>query len=131
MTIGPIAPLFIVSSVADSVAFYERLGFALRFAIPGDDPFFLIVGRDTVEIHLKFVADDVKPQPNSAQHEWAQWDAFVFAPDPDALAAEFGAQVADREDGLRGFKMRDPDGYILFFGRPSLPKTQPDRAPRS
>jgi hypothetical protein len=46
-------------------------------------------------------------------------------PDPDALAAEFadhgaafGAPLKDTRDGLRGFEIYDPDGYVLFFGRP-------------
>ena len=60
-----------------------------------------------------------------SRHEWAPWDAFVFVPDPDALAAEFASREAefhkeiyDRDDGLRGFEVRDNDGYVLFFGRP-------------
>jgi hypothetical protein len=24
----------------------------------------------------------------------------------------------DTHDGLRGFEIQDPDGYVLFFGRP-------------
>ena len=123
--IGPIAPLFIVARVADSVAFYERLGFALRYAMPGEDPFFAIVGRDSVEIHMKAVVDEVAPLPNPVRHEWVAWDAFVFVADPDALAAEFTdggvalqEPLAERDDGLHGFKIRDADGYVLFFGRP-------------
>jgi hypothetical protein len=26
--------------------------------------------------------------------------------------------LADTQDGLRGFEVEDPDGYVLFFGRP-------------
>ena len=54
-----------------------------------------------------------------------RWDAFVYAPDPDAFSAEFAGQgaafsrpLSDTEDGLRGFEISDPDGYVLFFGRP-------------
>jgi uncharacterized glyoxalase superfamily protein PhnB len=50
----------------------------------------------------------------------------VYTPDPDALAAEFAqhgasfsAPLEDTGEGLRGFEIRDPDGYTLFFGRPS------------
>jgi hypothetical protein len=46
-------------------------------------------------------------------------------PDPDALAAEFSSRqvefsqpLKDDDDGLRGFELKDNDGYILFFGRP-------------
>ncbi|MGB7169232.1 MAG: hypothetical protein WBD32_09535 [Acidobacteriaceae bacterium] len=52
-------------------------------------------------------------------------DAFVYAPEPDALAEEFLAHgttfstpLKDTHDGLRGFEVTDPDGYVLFFGRP-------------
>ena len=45
--------------------------------------------------------------------------------DPDALAAEFAERgvtfsdpLRDTHDGLRGFEISDPDGYVLFFGRP-------------
>ena len=52
-----------------------------------------------------------------------QPNAYVYAPDPDALAAEFtdhGAAFSakDTHDGLRGFEICDPDRYVLFFGRP-------------
>jgi catechol 2,3-dioxygenase-like lactoylglutathione lyase family enzyme len=121
--IGAISPCFIVRHVGSSLAFYERLGFEPRFREPVDDPFFAIAGRDGAQIFLKHVGVDA--QPNVSRHPWVPWDAFVYAEDPDALAEEFdeaGVElhkpVRDREDGLRGFEIRDPDGYVLFFGRP-------------
>ena len=117
--LGNISPFFIVSDLARSIRFYqERLGFELRHSAPEEEPFFAIVGRDQAQILLKAISDEVEPQPNHARHEWAPWDAFVFVDDPDSLAIEFDATVTDREDGLRGFEARDPDGYALFFGRP-------------
>ena len=130
-TIGPISPFFISSDVPRAVEFYcEGLGFEVRFAEPSEGPFFAIVGRDGVQIYLKDPrrghSEAIRPQPNPTRHEWAPWDAFVFVADPDALAAEFASRAAglpteirDREDGLRGFEIRDPDGYVLFFGRPA------------
>jgi hypothetical protein len=60
-------------------------------------------------------------------------DAFVYVPDPDALAAEFAVRrvpfskpLQDTHDGLRGFEISDPDGYVLFFGRP-IPDTRDPR----
>jgi hypothetical protein len=54
----------------------------------------------------------------------ARWDAFVYVPDPDALAHEFASRnveffvpLKDTHDGLRGFELKDVDGYVLFFGR--------------
>jgi hypothetical protein len=67
----------------------------------------------------------VDPLPNSARHPWVRWDAYINVPDPDALAAEFTSRgvvfsvpLKDIDDGLRGFELKDADGYVLFFGRP-------------
>jgi len=63
--------------------------------------------------------------PNYTRDPAARWDAYVQAPDPDALAAEYSARgvqfskpLQDTHDGLRGFELKDTDGYVLFFGRP-------------
>ncbi len=97
-----IAPFFIVRDVPAALAFYrDRLGFEITFQGPEpDDIFFGIVQRD----------------------------AYLHVPDPDALAAEFASRqveffrtIEDSEngdDGLRGFELKDLDGYVLFFGRP-------------
>ncbi|MDB5692779.1 MAG: hypothetical protein JWO81_1842 [Alphaproteobacteria bacterium] len=122
--IGAISPFFIVRDVGRSLAFYARLGFQPRFREPMDDPFFAIVGRGEAQIFLKHVGV-LEAQPNASWHDWVPWDAFVSTPDPDALAEELDdagvalhKPVGDRGDGLRGFEIRDPDGYVLFFGRP-------------
>ena len=87
-----------------------------------EEPFFAIVLRDGAMIFLKGNGD---PLPNSKRYSWARWDAYLNVPDPDALAAEysgrgtaFSAPLQDTHDGLRGFEVTDPDGYVLFFGRP-------------
>jgi len=68
---------------------------------------------------------EVGPLPNSKRHPDMRWDAYILANDPDALAAEFidrgisfSAPLGDTHDGLRGFEITDPDGYVLFFGKP-------------
>lgn len=33
-------------------------------------------------------------------------------------SVEFFEPLKDTEDGLRGFEVKDADGYLLFFGRP-------------
>src|SRR5262245_29391441 len=128
-TLGHISPFFIVSDVPRAIRFYEELGFELRFSAPEQGPFFAIVARDSVQIYLKDVSDDahvISPQPNHTRHQWAPWDAFVFLTDPDGLAQEFASRgvgfhkaIQDTDDGLRGFEVRDCDGYVLFFGRPN------------
>ena len=119
-----ISPSFIVRNVPTTLAFYcEKLGFKIEYQHPDREPFFAIVQRDGAMIFLKDVG--VEPLPNCKRHPWARWDAYTSVPDPDALAAEiasrgvtFSKPLQDTNDGLRGFEIEDPDGHVLFFGRP-------------
>jgi uncharacterized glyoxalase superfamily protein PhnB len=125
-TLSSISPLFIVEDVGPATAFYrDALGFELTFLSPEDDPFFAVVRRDGAQIMLKAIVPEVPPLPNNQRHPWAKWDALIHTQDPDALASEFIARgvqmhvpLGDTEDRLRGFELKDPDGYVLFFGRP-------------
>jgi catechol 2,3-dioxygenase-like lactoylglutathione lyase family enzyme len=122
--INGIAPFFIVRSIAAAVAFYrDKLAFDVTYQEPEDDPFFAIVCRDGAMLMLKSV--QVNPLPNSTRDPAARWDAYINVPDPDALATEFASRgltfsvaLKDTADGLRGFELKDADGYVLFFGRP-------------
>jgi len=127
--ISGISPFFIVSHVPTSLAFYrDQLGFEIIFEGPEpDDIFFGIVRRGGAQILMKEVG--VPPVPNytrDIKQGIARWDAFVSVPDPDALAAEFASRKVEfflplqdnDNDGLRGFELKDADGYLLFFGRP-------------
>ena len=74
---------------------------------------------------IKAITPEVQPMPNPSRHEWAMWDAYIYTPDPEALAEEFASRgVSFREplginsDKLRGFEVMDADGYVLYFGRP-------------
>ena len=121
-----VIPFFIVRDVLPSVAFYrDRLGFELVFLGPADDPYFAIVKRDGVRFMLKAITPEVQAMPNPGRHAWARWDAYGHTPDPDALAEEFAARdvalhapLGVKSDNLRGFEVKDPDGYVLYFGRP-------------
>ena len=126
-----IAPFFIVKNVPAALSFYrDRLGFDITFQGPSeDDIFFGIVQRGAAMIILKDIGVD--PVPNytrDIKKGIARWDAYLNVPDPDALAAEFSSRNVeffttikdneDGDDGLRGFEVKDADGYMLFFGRP-------------
>ena len=126
--ISSIAPLFIVKNVPETLAFYrDRLGFDVTFQGPEpDDIFFGIVQRGGAMIMFKAIG--VTPVPNhtrDVKQGIARWDAYLYVPDPDALAAEFSSRdveffvpLQDNHDGLRGFELQDVNGYVLFFGRP-------------
>lgn len=123
-TIDGISPFLIVQNLDAALAFYrDMLGFAVTFRGPEDDPFFGIVCRDRASIMFKDVG--LVPLPNCERDPGARWDSYLYVPDPDALAAEFTSRgvtfsepLKDTDDGLRGFELKDPDGYVLFFGRP-------------
>jgi uncharacterized glyoxalase superfamily protein PhnB len=125
-TVGSSAPFLIVRAVGASLSFYrDLLGFELQHATPDDEPFFAVLARGGARLMVKAILPDVAALPNHVRHPRAKWDVFVHAPNPDELATEliargvtFRAPVADTEDGLRGFEVQDPDGYVIFFGRP-------------
>ena len=132
-TISGISPFFIVADVPAALSFYrDMLGFEVTFRGPTpEDEFFGIVRRDGAMIMVKAlgaISDGkeviVEPLPNYNREPVFSWDAYLEVPDPDALAAEFAsrgvlfsAPITDRDDGLRGFEIKDLDGYGLFFGR--------------
>lgn len=125
--IGSISPFFIVKDVAAAFEFYcGKLGFEIMYQGEPEVLYFGIVKRDGAMIFLKDVSVD--PIPNYTRDIGggiAPWDAYVYVPDPDALAEEFASRnvefsepLKDTHDGLRGFELEDADGYVLFFGRP-------------
>ena|SRR5688572_22426667 len=132
-TISGIAPLFIVADVPATLAFYrDKLGFEITFRGPSpDDEFFGVVSRGGAEILFKALGVIlegkevlVEPVPNYGRYPAFSWDAFVTVPDPDALASEFASRgvafsvpLGEGDDGLRGFVVKDLDGYGLYFGR--------------
>jgi catechol 2,3-dioxygenase-like lactoylglutathione lyase family enzyme len=127
--LNSITPFFIVDDLAATLHFYQdKLGFSVLHKGGGDgnsDDFWAMVTRDQVMLMFKAIAPDIHPQPNHSRHEWARWDAYVNASDPDALYAEFLArdvpihrELANTGDGLRAFEITDNNGYVLCFGRP-------------
>ncbi|HEV7241052.1 MAG TPA: VOC family protein [Thermoanaerobaculia bacterium] len=131
--ISGISPFFIVADVPAALAFYrDMLGFEITFRGPSpEDEFFGIVRRDRAMIMFKALGEIcdgkevvVEPLPNYGREPAFSWDAYLEVPDPDALAAElasrgvlFSVPIRDTDDGLRGFEIKDLDGYGLFFGR--------------
>src|SRR5437762_12362366 len=96
--ISGISPFFIVSHVPSSLAFYrDRLGFEITFEGPApDDIFFGIVRRGGAMIMLKDVGVD--PLPNykrDGKKGFAGWEAYLYVPDPDLLAAVVWSRIVE------------------------------------
>ena len=123
--LASISPFFIVENLQASISYYiERMGFRLDFQGPKEDPFYGRVSRDGIGIMLKAILPDVLPRPNRTRHEWARWDAYIYALDPDALfnefkqrGASFVTELSFIDDGLWGFEVTDADGYVLAFAQ--------------
>lgn len=124
-----IAPFFIVDDLQASLDFYHSgLGFEIAHQGGGNGEtpdFWGIVQRDGVMLMLKHITPGIHPQPNHSRHDWARWDAYVHTSDPDLLYAEYvgrsvpiHCELADTDDGLRAFEVRDCNGYVLCFGCP-------------
>ena len=124
-----IAPCFVVRDVPSTLAYYrDHLGFEITFQGPEpSDIFFGIVQRGGAMIMFKAIG--VEPIPNytrDIKQGHAPWDAYIHTPDPDALAAEFASRkvpffrpIHNNSDNLRGFEIQDPNGYVIYFGRPN------------
>ena len=123
-----IMPFFVVENVSETIEFYTgKLGFNISFqqTLDGDDtPSFCILNRDEISIIFKRIGMGITATPNSMNHEWARWDAYIVTEDPDALFEElkdkgvnFHRELENTEDGLRAFEVRDNNGYVLCFAR--------------
>ena len=123
--LASINPFFIVHHLPTSIAYYiERMGFQLDYTGPAGDPNYGRVSRDGIGIMLKAIVPDVLPRPNHTRHEWARWDAFIYAQDPDTLFNEFKPrgvtlvkELSFIDDGLWGFEISDADGYVIAFAQ--------------
>jgi catechol 2,3-dioxygenase-like lactoylglutathione lyase family enzyme len=121
--LASISPFFIVKDLQASITYYvERMGFQLDYQGPDNDVYYGHVSRDGIGIFLKAILPDVLPRPNHTRHEWARWDASIYALDPDALFNEFKQrgvsfvkELSFIDEGLWGFEVKDADGYVLAF----------------
>lgn len=107
-----IHPGFPVSDLAASLAFYtEKLGFQQSFVM-GD-----FAGLNLGEVQM-FLSKGVPTPPAD------MGIAYFVVSDADELyefhtanGVEITAPIEDRHYGMRDYTVRDPDGYLLVFGR--------------
>lgn len=119
------ATVLLVESVPETIAYYrDALGFEIELydTIPDHYAFAL---RDNCSVHFAHW-DGVAPRPNSADVPPDMFDLYVYVEDVDGLHTELvdrGADVIQAPTrqgyGTYEIRVRDPNGYILAFGRQS------------
>jgi catechol 2,3-dioxygenase-like lactoylglutathione lyase family enzyme len=113
-----VAPILPSRDLAETSAFYARLGFEQAGLWPDE---YLIVMRDEIGLHFFLSRDH---DPATSDH-----GCYLYVPDADALFAEYSAlglpdagiprlhgAPEDTEYELREFALIDPDGNLLRIG---------------
>lgn len=111
------ATVLAVNNVSKSIEFYtEKLGFRLSFSW-SDPPTYAVLVRGGVSIHLTERADDLIP---STEH----CVLYIFVFDVEAVYQQCvadGVEIInipqERDYQMKDFDIRDPDGYIISFGK--------------
>jgi len=108
-------PILASMDHAETIAFYQRLGFSL--AVPGD---YVIMRRDGIELHFWKCTE---------RHIAENTGCCIRSEDVDALYAEFiasGVKATPPEDrawGMREFYVIDPSGNLLRINQRIPPPT--------
>lgn len=116
-TFSHAATILPVRNVSEAATFYrDQLGFEISFTWE-DPPSYAVLKAGGVNIHLSQRGDDVKP---SSIHT----AIYIFVHDVDALyqtylkrEIEMAEEIATHEYGMRDFTVRDPEGYLITFGK--------------
>ena len=118
MSLTAHAVVLYVDDVADALEYYrDRLGFDVHQydKLPEHYGY---ASRDSCHLHFAYVTG-TPPKPNGDL-----FDVYVYVDDVDALHEELverGADViqppAEQPYGLREIRVRDPNGYVLAFGK--------------
>jgi uncharacterized glyoxalase superfamily protein PhnB len=117
------ATVLLVEDVQRAADYYrDRLGFAVSI-YEADPALYGSAERDSCHVHFAHY-DGARGQPNSNVVPPDMFDAYFWPVDVDALYGELegrGATIiqplTDQPYGLREFRVQDPDGYILAFGK--------------
>ena len=114
MNLVDAATVLVVEDVGRSLDYYrDKLGFDGR-PYDKDPAIYGYASRGRCNIHLA----QGRPHPNGF------FDVYVYVDDVDALYDELRVRGADvlnapvaTDYGLREIRVRDPDGYVLAFGK--------------
>ena len=117
------ATVLLVDDVAGQIDYYIRkLGFE-GHAWELNPQHYGYVSRDGCQIHFACFSH-VRPKPNSEAVPPDMFDLYIYVEEVDELHEELverGAEIlngpVNTEYGMRDFRVRDPEGYVLAFGK--------------
>ena len=113
-----LAPQLLVQDIAQSIAYYRKLGF--EFGQPWGG-FYAIGKIDGLELHLKQAPKNEAERNSRRENEHLDASAGVdgielFYESCVASGATILRPLAPTEWGTKDFYIEDPDGNILCFG---------------
>ncbi len=114
-------PVLFVDAIEPSVAFWERLGFAVTMSVPhGDQLGFAILVRDDVELMYQSAASIAGDMPALAPHARDRSFLFVEVDDVDAIATALAGHeiFQPRRQTFYGsteIGYREPGGHFVTF----------------
>ena len=120
-----IAPIVPVRDVDASLSFYtDTLSFELRSHTPGT--YALLARGEAAVVLVRAASEAVLAATRS------NISAYIWVRDLDALWAELEAGLRDlpesrvrapfvQDYGMREFHVKDPDGFLIFFGEDASP----------
>lgn len=113
--VGQTIPILATRDVAETVGFYERLGFEVLRLYEDFGPAYLLIGRDDVELHFVH-SPDVDPAGSSGGCYLRLADAQALYEEWEPLGLEAIHPPRDTPWGMREFFVVDPSGNLLRIG---------------
>lgn len=126
------ATVLLVDDVHRATAYYrDRLGFEVGH-YDQNPSHYAYAERDGCHLHFAHF-EGATPRPNCREAPPDMFDAYFWVDDVDALYAELaerGAELHGRPElqgyGMYDFRVTDPHGYVLAFGRAGSGRAEPE-----
>jgi len=112
---GETIPILASRDIAESVAFYERLGFAVCGRYEQFGPTYLMIRRDEVELHFVH-SPDTDPLQSDAGCYLRLADAQAVFDEWEPLGLTEVHAPRDTPWGMREFFVVDPSGNLIRIG---------------
>jgi catechol 2,3-dioxygenase-like lactoylglutathione lyase family enzyme len=112
---GETIPILASRDIAETVAFYERLSFAVVALYEQFGPPYLIVRRDDVELHFVH-SPDIDPHASDGACYLRLADAQAVYDEWEPLGLTEVHAPRDTPWGMREFFVVDPSGNLLRIG---------------